>query len=405
MTTTTRTSTTTHPSTATAPVKAADDRRGTGRWTAAGQLPWEREFFGAVSGAVRLADGRVLVAGGADGALTAQDGTALFDPADGTWTPGRPMSTARRMHSTTPLADGRVLVVGGYGGPNAFPVRPLATAEVYDPVSGDWSPAGELREPRCGHSATPLPDGRVLVAGGTGTRSAGSERTLTSAELFDPALPGWTTAGEMTDARSFHPAVPLPDGRVLVAGGWVETRTDWRGGTALAYSECYDPATDGWTPTDSLSAPRSGHQLTVLADGSVLATGGGEEPAPGRLDPYSRATTQRWDPAAGRWNQEPDMPCGRGRHRALLLPTGEVLVMGGCDDLLGDAGFRAAARYDPEVRRWTAVSGTAVGRTDFAAAGLADGRILVAGGTVRTGPATSTGRRHLLTAHSELYTP
>ncbi|MER7952464.1 kelch repeat-containing protein [Streptomyces sp. NPDC096079] len=384
-----------------------DDRPHRGAWSAAGPLPWERVLNGATSSAVRLADGRVLIAGGADAALTAQDGTALFDPRDGAWSPGRPLAAARRMHSTTLLADGRVLVTGGHTGPNAFPSRPLATAEVYDPGTGDWSPAGELREARYGHSATLLPDGRVLVAGGAGRRSAASERSLYSAELFDPLLPGWTKAGDMTDARSFHPAVPLPDGRVLVAGGWVVTRRDWRGGTALAYAECYDPATDTWTPTGGLSAPRSGHELTALADGSVLATGGGGAVgADGRLDPYSTATTERWDPAAGgRWTPEGDMPCGRTQHRAVRLATGEVLVAGGGNDLFPDAGYRSAARYDPETRHWTAVPGMAVGRTDFAAAVLSDGRVLVVGGTVRSGPATPTRVPHRPTATSELFAP
>ncbi|QES10364.1 Kelch-like protein 17 [Streptomyces venezuelae] len=383
-----------------------DDRRDPGRWSAAGPLPWERILSGAASGAVPLADGRVMLAGGADTALTAQEGTAFFDPRGGSWSPGRPMGTARRLHSTTLLADGRVLVTGGFTGANAYPVRPLDTAEVYDPASGDWSPAGRLREARCGHSATLLPDGSVLVAGGTGRRSADSERTLYSAELFDPALPGWSKAADMTDARSFHPAAALPDGRVLVAGGWVATRRDWRAGTALAYGECYDPATDTWTPTGILTGPRAGHTLTALADGSVLATGGsdGEGGADGRLDPYSKATVERWHPeAGGRWTREHDMPCGRTQHRAVRLRTGEVLVMGGGNDLLGDAGYRSAARYHPETRRWTQVPGMTVGRTDFAAVALPDGRVLVAGGTVRSGPATPTGAPHLLTSTSELF--
>ncbi|MFE5590314.1 kelch repeat-containing protein [Streptomyces sp. NPDC056549] len=383
-----------------------DDRRDPGRWSAAGPLPWERLLSGASSGAVLLADGRVLLAGGAGAVLDAQDGTALFDPREGAWSRGRPLATARWMHSTTLLDDGRVLVTGGLTGPNAFPVRPLGTAEIYDPASGDWSPAGELHEARCGHSATLLSDGRVLVAGGQARRSAHSERSLYSAELFDPRIPGWTPAADMTDARSFHPAAALPDGRVLVAGGWVATRPDWRAGSPLAYGECYDPATDTWTPTGSLGAPRSGHGLTVLADGSVLATGGAEADggADGRLDPYSRATAERWYPAAGgRWAREKDMPCGRTQHRAVRLPTGDVLVTGGGNALLGDACYRSAARYDPGTGDWTAVPGMAVGRTDFAAIALADGRVLVAGGSVRSGPATPTGGPNLLTATSELF--
>ncbi|MFZ3495478.1 Kelch repeat-containing protein [Streptomyces sp. 5.8] len=378
-----------------------------GVWSSAGQLPWERNLFGATSGAVQLADGRVLITGGSDGRLTAQAGTALFDPRAGTWVEGKPVPTARRMHSTTLLADGRVLVAGGYGGASSPLIRPLAGAELYDPVADAWTPAGELREARYAHSATLLADGRVLVAGGTSLRSPASERSLTSAELFDPVTREWTATREMTDARSFHPAVALSDGRVLVAGGWVATRRNWWGGAALAYCERYDPAAGTWTPTGSFAAPLSSHQLTLLADGSVLATGGGdyEGGADGRLDPYSRATAERYDPGSGVWAAEADMPCGRARHRAVPLPTGEVLVMGGTTDVLGDAGFRSAVRYDPLARSWTAVPGMAVGRTEFAATALTDGRVLVAGGSVRTGPATPSGGYHLLTRTSELYSP
>ncbi|MFE5911279.1 Kelch repeat-containing protein [Streptomyces wedmorensis] len=377
-----------------------------GRWAPAGELPWERNLFGAASSAVRLADGRVLIAGGGDDRLAAQDGTALFDPRSAAWTGAAPLREARRMHSTTLLADGRVLVAGGSGGPQSYPDRALATAEVYDPVRRSWSDGGRMAQARCGHSATLLPDGRVLVAGGTAARSPDSERSLASAELFDPKSGRWTPTGPMLDARSFHPSASLPDGTVLVAGGWAATRRDWRGGAGLAYCERYDPATGRWTPTGGFAAARSGHRLTALADGTVLATGGGDPDAgsQGRPDPYSRATAERYDPATGSWSREADMPCGRALHEAVRLPTGEVLVVGGTNDALGDAGYRSAARYDPRFGTWSEEPGMAVGRADFAAALLADGRVLVVGGTERTGPATPSGSYLRLTRTSELFT-
>ncbi|MER6197680.1 kelch repeat-containing protein [Streptomyces sp. NPDC001586] len=377
-----------------------------GQWAPAGELPWERNLFGAVSSAVRLADGRVLIAGGADGRLTAQDGTALFDPRSGVWAGAAPLRETRQTHTTTVLADGRVLVAGGCGGPVSYPARALDCAEVYDPVERSWSDAGRMGQARCGHSATRLPDGRVLVAGGTAARSRDSERSLASAELFDPASGRWTPTGTMLDARSLHPAVALPDGGVLVAGGWATTRHDWRGGAGLAYCERYDPASGRWSATGSFVAARAGHRLTALADGTVLATGGGDPDAgsQGLLDPYSRATTERYDPATGAWSREADMPCGRALHQAVCLPTGEVLVMGGANDILGEAGYLSAARYDPRFGTWSEVPGMAVGRLSFAAAVLADGRVLVAGGAVRTGPATPSGGYFQLTRTSELFT-
>ncbi|MGW4160936.1 Kelch repeat-containing protein [Streptomyces sp. NPDC004788] len=381
----------------------------TGHWAPVGALPWERDLFGAASGAVRLPDGRVLLAGGADALLGATAEAALFAPATGTWSETAPLRTARRMHTTTVLADGRVLVTGGYTGPLSFPVRPLGTAEVYDPETGRWTDTAPMGQARCGHSATLLADGRVLVAGGSDRRSGDSEHSLTSAEVFDPEVGGrWTATGDLTDARAYHPAVALADGSVLVAGGWTATRRDGSGGAALAYCERYDPGTGTWTRTSGLAAPRTAHQLTPLPDGSVLATGGGTSGdigPDGRVDPYSLATAERYRPGPGAWTREPDMPCGRSLHRALPLPSGQVLVVGGSTEPLHDAGLSSAVLYDPLTRSWSPAAGMAVGRTEFAAVPLADGRILVAGGAVRTGPSTPTGGHHRLTRTSELYTP
>ncbi|MFE2282908.1 Kelch repeat-containing protein [Streptomyces sp. NPDC059443] len=381
----------------------------TGHWAPAGDLPWERDVAETAGGAVLLADGRVLLAGGADARLTATAEAALFTPATGTWSPTAPLRTPRRTHTTTVLADGRVLVTGGYTGLLPFPVSALATAEVYDPVAGSWSDTAPMGQPRCGHSATLLADGRVLVAGGSDRRSRDSERSLTSAEVFDPAGGGrWTATGDLADARAYHPAVALVDGSVLVAGGWAATSRDVSPGAALAHCERYDPATGTWAPTAGFAVPRSAHRLTPLRDGSVLATGGGPGGAvgpDGRLDPYSLATAERYHPGPGTWTREPDMPWGRLLHRAVPLPSGEVLVVGGTTDPLYDAGLSSAVRYDPLSRSWSAAPGMAVGRAEFAAVPLADGRILVTAGAVRTGPSVPPGGHHRLTRTSELFTP
>ncbi|MFD0153749.1 Kelch repeat-containing protein [Streptomyces sp. NPDC055721] len=381
----------------------------TGHWTTLGDLPWERNVFGAASGAVRLADGRVLLAGGADERLTATAEAAVFTPTTGLWSPTAPMRTARRMHTTTVLADGRVLVTGGYGGPLSFPTRSLATAEVYDPETGRWTDTAPMGRARCGHSATLLPGGRVLVAGGIDRRSRDSDGTLASAEVYDPAGGGrWTATGELADARAHHPAVALPDGGVLVAGGWAVTDRSGSGSAALAYCERYDPGTGTWAATAAFAAPRAGHQLTPLPDGSVLATGGGPGGGigpDGRVDPYSLATAERYHPGPATWTREPDMPCGRSLHRALPLLSGEVLVIGGSTEPLHDGGLSSAARYDPLSRSWSPEAGMTVGRAEFAAVVLTDGRALVTAGTIRTGPSTPSGGYHRLTCTSELFTP
>ena len=151
----------------------------------------------------------MLVAGGDDGSGYLAS-TELFDPVTGTWSPAAPMSHARNGHTATLLGDGRVLVAGGDNTGSAS----LASAELFDPVMGTWSPAAPMSHARTDHTATLLGDGWVLVAGGDD-----GSGYLASAELFDPVTGTWSPAGTMYAARSFHTATLLGDGRVLVAGG------------------------------------------------------------------------------------------------------------------------------------------------------------------------------------------
>ncbi|RAY12574.1 hypothetical protein DPM19_23515 [Actinomadura craniellae] len=368
-----------------------------GTWTAAANpFPAAVSWAAATDPAARLPGGRVLAAGGADATGQSVAGTALFDPVALAWAAGPALATARRLHSTTGLADGRVLVAGGLGG-----TAPVAAAEIYDPVAGTWSvTSGGMDTARFAHSATPLPDGTVLVAGGTGARGA----ALPSAELFDPVAGTWDAAAPMTDARSGHRAVALPGGRVLVVGGALPT-----GGAdaALAHCEIYDPETGEWTPTGSLVTPRRGHQATLLADGSVLVTGGAAPgtPATGGYHPGALAAAERYDPGTGVWTPVAAMPGGRRGHRAVLLRSGGVLVVGGTGGPTTAGGYRSAVRYDPAADTWTATGPLGTGRYDFAAVELADGRVVATGGRVLSGAAAPDPDADVLTATTEIFTP
>lgn len=382
-----------------------------GAWQDLGRMPHARSHFGAAGNAAVWEDGRVLVPGGADGRLTACAETVLFDPVSGSWSPTGLLGEGRRLHSVTLLRGGRVLVAGGVSGALSHPSRPLATAEVYDPETGAWTRTGSMGEARYGHSADLLPDGRVLVAGGGGPRSPDSDRSLRSAEIYDPGAGTWTPAEPMTDARCHHPTVPLPDGRILAVGGYVATRGS-RGvdlwvsfGVGLAHCEAYDPGSGTWQPTADLTVPRHGHQATLLPDGTVLATGGGSVDAVlgGGYRPHSLAGTERYDPDADHWRRDVDMPVGRSRHRAVPLASGRLLVMGGADDTSLDAGHRTAAVYDPATGTWTPTPGLRVGRRDFVAAALPDGRVLAAAGIVRSVPATTDADEP--TATTEVFVP
>ncbi|MGI8329748.1 DUF6603 domain-containing protein [Actinomadura scrupuli] len=384
------------------PEAAAPPATSEGWTTTTNPMPAAASWDSPAAAAVRLGNGKVIVAGGADATGQAVDDAALFDPIAGTWAATGPLRTVRDLHSLTTLADGRALAAGG-----RTPDAPtgLGSAELYDPLTGTWSlTPSAMHVPRFGHTATALPDGRLLVAGGVGARAAGRAGTLASAELFDPVGGGWTETAPMTDARSGHRAVPLPGGRVLVVGGVLATdRTD----VALAYCEIYDPATGTWTPTGSLHTPRSGHQATVLADGTVLVTGGDARGGAvrGPFSPAALASAERYDPGTGVWTPVRDMPGGRTRHRAVLLRSGRVLVAGGTRAPAFDGGFRSALLYDPGADGWTTTGGPAVGRWAFAAVELADGRVLAAGGRTRSAVAAPHPGTDVLTADAEIFTP
>ncbi|MBK8247146.1 MAG: Ig-like domain-containing protein [Gemmatimonadetes bacterium] len=282
---------------------------GTGRWRSAGRLTTGR----ANHVAIRLRDGKVLVAGGYSIELSARLASAeLYDPATDTWSATGSMSEPRNIAEAALLADGRVLVAGGSGaGTN---LNALATAEIYDPATGRWSPAMNLSVARAGHAIMTLPNGKVLVVGGgSGTFSAPILHA--SAEVFDPVAGVWSATGGVPLARGYHRAVALPNGRVLLTGG-----SDFVS-TVFPASDLYDASTGAWTAAGAMVTGRISHSATVLPNGSVLVAGGGGNSV--------LRSAELFDPATGRWVAAGDLQVPRSNHAAALLANGKVLVAGG----------------------------------------------------------------------------
>lgn len=278
----------------------------------------------------------------------------------------RGMTAQRAAHSATLLPDGKVLVTGGFAaGENS-----LASAEVFDPATGTFASVGDMSVRRAGHTATLLPTGKVLIAGGY------NGNYLASAELYDPAAHTFTPTSKMVTARSGHVAILLPNGIVLLAGG---VGVGW---TFLADAELYDPATNTFAATGEMLAARESHTATLLAGGKVLIAGGhkGRRPA---ITIYSSA--EIYDPATGRFSVTGDMTRIRHKHEAVSLTDGRVLIIGGADERDGHGAYASAEIYNP-ARGTFAATGNMNSRRyklQGTAVLLNDGNVLIAGGASR----------------------
>lgn len=294
----------------------------TGQWAPAASLTQPRRGHRAVV----LADGRVLVAGGVDNGELLPS-TEVYDPATAAWSSTSPMSTPRLGHSLSLLGDGRVLATGGTvpgddgtaaGGQT---IRPVATAEIYDPATGTWAPASPMGSPRFEHTATPLRDGRVLITGGLGPEED-RLRPLASTELYDPAADAFVRSTELSEGRTNHAAAALADGSVLVAGGAGGANGD----LSLSSAEVFDPRVGSWTEVAPLGESRTGHSATTLAAGSVLVAGG---ESVSRGTRRSLTSTEVFDPSARAWRPAGSMACPRSEHDAVRLGDDTVLVVAG----------------------------------------------------------------------------
>jgi uncharacterized protein YjdB len=253
------------------------------------------------------------------------------------------MTTARYLHTATLLPNGKVLVAGGE---DSTIQMAIANAELYDPATGNFSATVSMAIARQGHTATLLPNGKVLMTGGYG---------LASAELYDPATGSFSATGSMITARRSHTSTLLPNGKVLVTGGFGFFP---QGEYPLMSAELYDPTTGSFSAAGSMIVPRRSHTSTLLPNGKVLLTGG-----------YGLASAELYDPATGSFNATFGTIPIRYNHTATLLPNGMVLVIGG-----GNAAI--TEQYFGQFM----IAGKANSREGHAATLLPNGKVLITGG-------------------------
>jgi hypothetical protein len=338
--------------------------------------------------ATLLKDGTVLVAGG--GVASAE----LYDQAAGTWTLTGPLSRARTSHTATLLPNGKVLVLGDAPRPSGCCIGIDTSGEIYDPATGEWTSVEPMPSPRTWFTATLLDSGKVLVVGGIDT----ADEMVTTAHRYDPETNSWTSVGtsgavfwhtatklhdgrvlitggvpddwlsiplrtsvlydpvsgafvpvgNMEFARAEHTATLLADGSVLVAGGFYKDYTSLGGYCVfdtLAFTERFDPSTNSWVKGGMQSVPRMWHASTLLADQSVLLTGG--EITAGNCPSIAWSTLQSSEVSGASqltWGHETSMQVPRANHTATLLTNGSVLVTGGVD---GNLVLKSAEVYGP----------------------------------------------------------
>jgi hypothetical protein len=281
------------------------------------------------------------------------------------------MGTPRYAAAAAPLPDGGVLVSGGFYN-DASGDHYLTSAEVFNPATGTFSSVGigAMSTPRLGGVAAPLPDGRVLIAGGS--YNDGTEHSLASAEVFNPATGAFTPVGDMGVARVRAATASLPDGRVLVAGG-----ND--GSTRLSSAEVFNPATGAFTPVGEMGTDRAREAAARLPDGRVLLVGGA-----GGASATALQSAEIFDPATNSFSSAGvgAMTAPRRAPAATPLPDGRILIAGGSYGDFGENYLASAEVFDPATNSFSSAGIGALGtaRTGAVAAPLPDGRVLVAGG-------------------------
>ncbi|MBL7224386.1 MAG: trypsin-like peptidase domain-containing protein [Candidatus Brocadiae bacterium] len=229
-----------------------------GRWRQVAPLRRARRHHVGVL----LPDGRALIVNGNPTSSSRMRSAEIYDPKRGSWQEAAPPPFASSDGQMVTMRNGRVILAGG---------SMLRDAAVYDPARGNWTPVAKMRRGRKWHRMVALSDGSVLVLGG---RSGDGFQK--SVERYDPAKDTWREATPMSVTRGHgHSATLLPDGRVLVVGGSDYATGAWQPSRS---AEAYDPAADRWTAVANLPKPCSGHTATVVGPGTVVVIGGSEDP-------------------------------------------------------------------------------------------------------------------------------
>ncbi len=348
--------------------------RGAAAWLQVGLLAWGTA---SCSDAIESTGGEPPSAeGGAGGGVGGAGGADLPRPDPTSVRATSSLAEGRSHHTATLLPDGRVVVLGG----ETAGREPLASAEVFDPSTETWSGLPPLPEPRANHTTTLLGDGTLLVVGGARSNQNGSpspDGALETALVYDPAV-GVIAEAAMAGPRAGHHALPLPGGGVLVVGGSGDevgsactSVPSCFYGKALATAERFDPGTRTFSATGPLAGSRMLFGAVVLPSGTPLLVGGANDFA-------SLKRVEAFDAWSGAFSQLAPLANARLRPVVALLGTGVVLAAAGKVANVGPVGVTEL--FDPATGAWTAGPDIGAPRTGSEAVTLESGNALVVGG-------------------------
>lgn len=336
-------------------------------------------FPRTISSTVNLTDGRVLVFG--DYRSVNQNNQyapalappEIFNPHLKKFVVASPMNAPRDFGSTTILTDGRVLISGGEKG---YPLPlSLSSAEVFDPTTNRFSSIGSMSIQRAGHTTTLLQDGTVLITGGSYWDNTSSKQiVLNTAEIFDPIQHKfYLIQGSMMDARCGHSATLLPDGKVLIAGGANQNTNN------LNTTEIFDPVSKTFKSYAHLNVGRYDHGAVLLTSNSVLVFGGSQ--CLSECNPISSAEilTVEQD-GSGSFRLLSPMNYARDMMAFAILPNGRVLVTGGSTQGNGEGLQNTTELYNPTTEKFELGPTFTIPRKSHAVTVLSDGTVMLIGG-------------------------
>lgn len=284
--------------------------------------------------ATPLLNGKVLVT------QYSSAGAELYDPTSDTYTATGSMNNSSSNRVATLLKNGKVLITDVAGSSSSSKV-----AELYDPDTGTFSTTGSINASyRYGNTQTLLSNGKVLIAGYGYYYNTSAIYSAT--ELYDPDTETFSYTGDMGTTRQDHTATLLPDGKVLIVGGYYSS-------SYYSTAELYDPSTGTFSNTGSMTTARQNHSATLLPSGKVLIAGG--------YNGSSLSSTEIYDPSTGTFSSGPDMPFtnsssyySRSNILSILLPTGKVLFTPSSSG--SGSSSNSIYLYDPDTSSWETVS-------------------------------------------------